>query len=39
MSVSVKSQKSIVILSNVSSNVKETGKYRDLNFTLLSLIE
>ncbi len=39
MSVSVNSQKSVVILSNVSSHVKETGQYRDLNFTLLSLIE
>ena len=39
MSVSVKSQKGVVILSNVSVFVKETGQYRDLNFTLLSLIE
>ena len=39
MSVSAKSQKSVVILSNVSAYVKETGQYRDLNFTLLSLIE
>ena len=39
MSVSVESQKSVVILSNVSSHVKETGQYRDLNFALLSLIE
>ena len=39
MSVSVESQKSVVILSNVSSSVEETGQYRDLNFTLLSLIE
>jgi hypothetical protein len=39
MSVSVKSQKSVVILSNVSAFVKETEQYRDLNFILLSLIE
>ena len=39
MSVSVKSQKSVVILSNVSANVKETKQYQDLNFALLSLIE
>ena len=39
MSVSVESQKSVVILSNVFFHVKETGQYRDLNFTLLSLIE
>ena len=39
MSVSVKNQKSVVILSNVSADVKETRQYQDLNFTLLSLIE
>ena len=39
MTVSVENQKSVVILSNVSAFVKETREYRNLNFTLLSLIE
>jgi len=39
MTISVENQKSVVILSNVSAFVKETRQYRNLNFTLLSLIE
>jgi len=31
-------KKAIIILSNVSSSVKETRGYRSLNFSLISLI-